>query len=364
MVQRLVLGQVVEHRLGHPRRELVGAEAVAATDDGRVAREAEQPLGHRFAKGGTHVVIERLAQGAGLLGAVEHRDLLHRLRQHCGEALDVERQEQPDLDQADLFALAHQVLDQLMHGVAPRTHHDDDAFGFRVADIVEQMVLTTGQLGELVELGLQDAGHLVVVAVDRFPPLEIDIRVLGAAAQHRVIRGQGPGTVGADQLVADHVAHVVVRQGVNLLHLMGSAEPIEVVQEGDPRFEGRGLGDQGEIHNLLDVVGAQEGPAGGAAGHDVGVVAENRQGLGSDGACRDVEDRRGQFTSDLEHVGDHQQQPLGSGEGRGQGPGLQRPVHGPGSAAFRLHFNHLGDGPPDVLLAHGALHVGNLAHDR
>jgi hypothetical protein len=61
----------------------------------------------------------------------------------------------------------------------------------------------------------------------------------------------------------------------NLLHFVGGAEAVEEVQEGDARLQGGGLGDQGEVHDFLDVVGAEHGPAGGAAGHDVGVVAED-----------------------------------------------------------------------------------------
>ena len=51
-----------------------------------------------------------------------------------------------------------------------------------------------------------------------------------------------------------------------------------------------------------------------------------------------MEDRGRQFAGDLIHVGDHQQQALGRGEGGGQSAGGQRAVHGTGGAGFGLHL--------------------------
>ncbi len=152
VVHRLVFGQVVEDGLGHAGAELVGAEAVAGANDLRVAGERDQAVGHGLTEGGADVVVERLAHGARLLGAVEDGDLLGGLRQGLGKGGDIERQEETDLDQADFLALGDQVLNQLVHGVAGRAHHDDDAFGIGGADIVEEVVLAAGLLGKFVEL--------------------------------------------------------------------------------------------------------------------------------------------------------------------------------------------------------------------
>ena len=66
-----------------------------------------------------------------------------------------------------------------------------------------------------------------------------------------------------------------------------------------------------------------------AAGHDVGVVAEDREGVGGDGAGGHVHAEGGQLARDLVHVRDHQEQALRGGEGRGQGARLERAVDGP-----------------------------------
>ena len=52
-----------------------------------------------------------------------------------------------------------------------------------------------------------------------------------------------------------------------------------------------------------------------------------------------VEDAGQQLAGDLVHVRDHQQQALRRGERRGERTGLQRAVHGTGSAGFGLHLS-------------------------
>ena len=65
------------------------------------------------------------------------------------------------------------------------------------------------------------------------------------------------------------------------------------MQKRNPCPQRRSLGDQGKVHDFLNVVGAEHGPTGGAAGHNVGMVAEDRQRLSGDGTGRNVEDGRG-----------------------------------------------------------------------
>ena len=134
---------------------------------------------------------------------------------------------------------------------------------------------------------------------------------------------------------------------------MGGAETVKEVQERDARLQRRRLGDGGEVLGFLDRAGGEQRPACLADGHHILVVAVNGQGMGRDGACSNMEDRAGQFAGDLVHVGDHQQQALGGGEGGGEGAGLKGAVHGSCRAAFGLHFDHEGDCAPEIFLAFG-----------
>ena len=84
--------------------------------------------------------------------------------------------------------------------------------------------------------------------------------------------------------------------------------------------------------------------------------------MGGDGARRDVHDRRGELTGDLVHIGDHEQQPLGSRKRGGKRAPLEGSVHGAGGAPFTLHFRNDGDGSENVGLAVGGPLIGELGH--
>ena len=94
------------------------------------------------------------------------------------------------------------------------------------------------------------------------------------------------------------------------------------------------------------------------------MVTKNGQRMGREGTGRYVEHARQHLTGDLVHIGDHQQQALRSGVGGGQGAGIQRAVNGTGSAALRLHLNHLYRLAEQVLFAIGSPLVHVLCHGR
>ena len=103
---------------------------------------------------------------------------------------------------------------------------------------------------------------------------------------------------------------------------------------------------------------------GAAGGHHVGVVPEDRQGVGGDAARRDVHAQRRELAGDLEQVRDHQQQALRRRERRGQRAGLQRPVQGARGAALGLHLDHVGHRAPQVRPLGDRPLLGVLAHRR
>ena len=84
--------------------------------------------------------LVRLADGAGLLGAVEHGDLLDRGGQGGHEVLDGPRTVQADLHEADLLAVGVEVVDDLLEGVAEGAHADDHAVGVIGAVVVEEVI--------------------------------------------------------------------------------------------------------------------------------------------------------------------------------------------------------------------------------
>ncbi len=103
---------------------------------------------------------------------------------------------------------------------------------------------------------------------------------------------------------------------------------------------------------------------GGAAGHKVGVVAENRVMVGGDHPGGDVHDAGEELAAHGIHGGDHQHQALRRREGGGQSARLQGAVAGTGGAGLRLHLDHIHRGAEQVLPALGGPFIHLFRHGR
>ena len=336
-------------------RRVLAAQTVAAADDLHIVPAG---VGQR----GDNVLIQRLALGAGLLGAIQHGDLPHGGGNGLDELLGGEGAEQAYLDQADLLAVGVQVVDDLLGHVADGTHGDDDAVGLGMTVVVEQLIVGA-QLGvDLVHVLLHHGGQSGVVLVAGLAVLEEDVAVLVAAAHVGMLGVQG---VAAELGHGVHVAHVleilIIPHG-DLLDLVGGAEAVEEVDKGNLALQRGQMRHGGQIHDLLHVALAQHGEAGLTAGHHVGVVAEDVQRLGGHGTGGDVEHAGQLLCRDLVHVGDHQQQTLGRGVGGGQRTCAQRAVDSAGSARLGLHLHHLDLGAEDVLQAVGTPLIHEVRH--
>ena len=238
-----------------------------------------------------------------------------------------------------------------MHSLGARTHDDDDFLGIRSPDVVEEVVLATNDLGELVHHVLHNRRASQVKRIHRLATLEVNVRILGRAAQHRMVRRKGALTMRPHQVVVDHGAHVVEVQLFDLGHFMRGAEAVKEMQEGKPRFQRGCVRNQRQVHRFLNRVRRQHGKSRLAGCHRILVVAEDRKRLRRDGAGSDVNHRAGQLAGNLVHIRDHQQQALRRREGRAQRARLECPMQGSGGAAFALHFDDLGNRAPNVLLA-------------
>mgnify|MGYP000615152220 CR=1 FL=1 len=253
--------EVLEHGEGSRRRLVLGTEAVTAAGHHEVGAA-------RLVQRGDDVLVERLANGAGFLGAVEHGDLLDGRGQGGHEVLNGPRTVQTNLDQADLLTVGVQVIDDFLEGVAEGTHADDHAVGVVGAVVVEQMVAGTELGVHLVHVGLDDGRQRVVGAVAGLAVLEEDIAVLMGAASGGVLRVECVIAEGLNGLHVAHVLEVLVIPHGDLLDLMRGAEAIEEVEERRLAGESGKVGDGRKVHDLLDVALGEHGKAGLAAGHD------------------------------------------------------------------------------------------------
>ena len=235
-----------------------------------------------------------------------------------------------------------------------------------MAGVIEQPVLAPGDPGELVHGLLDDARRAVVIRIARFPRLKENIGILGRAANAGPVRGQAVVAKGLDGqgVLVHQLAQLVVRHHADFGHFMRGAETVKEMQERHARLEGGGVADAGQVLRLLHGTGGKQGEAGLPAGHHVGMVAENGEGVRGQGAGGNMHAEGEQFAGDFVHVGDHQEQALRGGEGGAHRADLQHPVQRPGGAGFRLHFDQPRHGAIDVGPARRRPLVAPFGHGR
>ena len=246
--------ELVERRLGHRGGELLGGEAVAAAED-------ERQLAPALRQRRDHVLEERLAERPGLLGAVEDGDAAHGRRERRDERVGGEGPEEPHCEHADLLAGGGEGVDRLARRADARAHQDEDALGLGMAVVVEEAVACVPCARRARHRALDGGGHGGVEGVRRLAHLEEDVRVLGGAAQHRGVGVQRAVAVRAHERLVEQRADVVLVDPVDRGELVRRAEPVEEVQERDPRLERDGVRDEGEILCLLRRGGDEHAPS-------------------------------------------------------------------------------------------------------
>ena len=265
-----------------------------------------------------------------------------------------------DLDEAHLFAAGAEIIHDLADRVAHGAHRDDDALGVGRAEVVEEPVFPARQGGDLLHIIRDDVGEGGIGRVDGFAVLEEGVVVLAGVADARVFRVQRVIPELLELCIIDELCHVVEVEHLDLLDLMGGTEAVEEVLHGDVALDGREMRHRAEIHALLHAGGGELCPAGLAAGHDVGVIAENRDGVRADGACCHVHHAGQLQPRDAVHRRDHQHQTLRRGIGRGERAGLQHALQRAAGARFGLHLHDADLCAEDVFQTVG----GPLVHVR
>ena len=203
------------------------------------------------------------------------------------------------------------------------------------------MIILSCDVVDLRHVVLHDLGQLVIEAVVGLPELEVDVGILNRVAQRGMIGIQGGFPERAHRAPVQDFPKRSVWDGPDFLDLVGGAESVEEMQEGNAALDRRQMGHAGQIHDLLHTAGGQHGKAGLAAVHHVAVVAEDGHGVCAHRAGGHMNDRRLPGAADAVHDRDHQHQALRGGKGGGQGAGLQRAVNGTDGSCLRLHLHQI-----------------------
>jgi len=349
---------VFKNGFRHGGRVFLGRQAVTTADDARHGFDLARA--ERVGDGGDNVQIQRFALRAGFFGAIHDGDRLDRGGQSLDQFFRGERTIQMDFDNAVFFVF--QMGDGRFGRVGARSHDDDNLFGVFGTGVFNQVILATGNLGVFVHGFLNDAADFGIVRIGGFANLEEHVGVLRRTAQNGVIRRQRVFAIERGRQTFDEFAQLVVGNDFDLVDFVRSAETVKEVHEGHAGFQRRVLRDRRHVLRFLNVVGAQHGETRLTASHNVGMVAENGQGVSRQSARRDVHHERSQFARDFVHVWDHQQQTLRRRERRRQSTALQRAVNRADRAGFGLHFIDFGNLSPNVFDALSRPRVRPFAH--
>ncbi len=118
---------------------------------------------------------------------------------------------------------------------------------------------------------------------------------------------QGALAMFIDFILRQQAEKGIVRQRGDFVDFVRGAETIEEMYKWHPALQRSDMRNQRKILGFLDAAGAEHRAAGLAHGHDVRVIAKDRERVGCHGARGDVQHKRHQLTGEFVQRRDHQQ---------------------------------------------------------
>ena len=147
------------------------------------------------------VQIQRFADRPWLLGAVQHTDRAYGRRQRVQQRRGGEWAVQPHLHHADPRAPLDEGGDGSHRSLGARAHQHQHPLRLRVPGVVDDAHRAADALAKLRHQVPDYTRNPRVERVDRFPCLEVDVRVLCGATDERLLGGQRPSAMRANQLL-------------------------------------------------------------------------------------------------------------------------------------------------------------------
>ena len=111
--------------------------------------------------------------------------------------------------------------------------------------------------------------------------------------------------MGVDLRLRQQIQDSIVSQRDDFIDLMRGAEPIKEMNKRNPAFECGDMRNEGKVLSFLNAAGAQHGATGLPHGHDVGMIAKNRERVGGNGTCSNMQNEGGQLTRKFVQRRDH-----------------------------------------------------------
>jgi hypothetical protein len=132
-------------------------------------------------------------------------------------------------------------------------------------------------------LFLDHIGDSLVEGIGGFLALKEDIGILGRASELGVFRVHASAPELFDGFVVNELGHVLVVNKLDFLDLHGGPESVEKMEKGQAQPDARQVGHKGQVHHFLHRGGGQKGKTRFPHRVDIGMIAEDGQGVTGDG---------------------------------------------------------------------------------
>ena len=178
------------------------------------------------------------------------------------------------------------------------------------AVVVEQLVVGSDLLVDLMHVILNDFRHVIIEGVGSLACLEEDIRILSRTSLTGMVRIQALVSPRLECFKVNQILEIFEIPLLDLLDLMGGTETVKEIDKGKTSLDRRKMSDRGQVHNFLYGRLAEHAGSGLATCIDVRMVTEDGKCMGCKRTCGDIKYARKSLTGDLVQVGDHKKQTL------------------------------------------------------
>ena len=112
-----------------------------------------------------HIEVQWLTLCTWFLSTIEYSDTLNSLWNSCKQVLNREWTIEVYSYHTNLLALRHEVIDSLTSSFSCRTHQDNDVLSILSTIVIEEVMLTTSDLCELIEIVFNNLWYVLICRV-------------------------------------------------------------------------------------------------------------------------------------------------------------------------------------------------------
>ena len=256
------------------------------------------------------------------------------------------------------------MIYRLLYGLATGTHCNYYTLCIGRTVVIEGAVIFAGDLIDLFHVIGNHIGQLSIEAAYGFSCLKICVRIKNGTSYYRMIGVKRPMAELIYSIPIHELCQIFIIQNIYLLNLMGGSKAVEEMHKRNAALDSGKVCYRRKVHCVLNRRRRYKRKTSLPSGHNVLMIAKDRERAGGYSPCRNMEYGRQQLTCHLIHVWYHQQQSLGSGESGCQCSALQGAVYRTGRTAFTLELHDLNRLTKQVLFALSGPHVYGLRHGR